>query len=151
MAAAKYISFMEDALACAEAAAEAGEVPVGAVVVHNGKIIGVGHNRTRTDHDPSAHAEIVAMRQAAKFLGNDRLDDCDLWVTLEPCTMCAGAIAHGRIKRLYYGASDPKGGAIESGVRFFETATSHHRPEIYGGLDEGRAARLLRDFFAARR
>ena len=151
MAATKYTSFMGDALALADAAIAVEEVPVGAVVVRNGQIIGRGHNRTRIDHDPTAHAEIVAIRQATQFLGNDRLDDCDLWVTLEPCTMCAGAIAHARIGRLYYGADDPKGGAVDSGVRFFDAPTCHHKPEIYAGMEGERAAKLLLDFFQGRR
>ena len=151
MAATKYTSFMGDALALADAAIAVGEVPVGAVIVRNGKIIGQGHNRTRIDHDPTAHAEIVAIRQATEFLGNDRLDECDLWVTLEPCTMCAGAIAHARIGRLYYGADDPKGGAVDSGVRFFDAPTCHHKPEIYAGMEGERAAKLLLDFFQGRR
>ena len=151
MAATKYTSFMGDALALADAAIAVGEVPVGAVIVRNGKIIGQGHNRTRIDHDPTAHAEIVAIRQATEFLGNDRLDECDLWVTLEPCTMCAGAIAHARIGRLYYGADDPKGGAVDHGVRFFDAPTCHHKPEIYAGMEGERAAKLLLDFFQGRR
>ncbi len=151
MAATKYTSFMGDALALADAAIAVGEVPVGAVIVRNGKIIGQGHNRTRIDHDPTAHAEIVAIRQATEFLGNDRLDECDLWVTLEPCTMCAGAIAHARIGRLYYGAEDPKGGAVDSGVRFFDSPTCHHRPDVYSGMESERSAKLLLDFFQGRR
>ena len=142
---------MGDALALADAAIAIDEVPVGAVVVRDGQIIGRGHNRTRIDHDPTAHAEIVAIRQATQFLGNDRLDECDLWVTLEPCTMCAGAIAHARIGRLYYGADDPKGGAVDSGVRFFDAPTCHHKPEIYAGMEGERAAKLLLDFFQGRR
>ena len=151
MAAAKYTSFMGDALALAEAAIAVGEVPVGAVIVRDGKIIGRGHNRTRIDQDPTAHAEIVAIRQATQSLGNDRLEDCDLWVTLEPCTMCAGAIAHARIKRLYYAAEDPKGGAVDNGVRFFDAPTCHHRPDVYAGLESERSAKLLLDFFRGRR
>ncbi len=142
---------MGDALALADAAIAVGEVPVGAVVVRSGKIIGRGHNRTRIDSDPTAHAEIVAIREATRFLDNDRLEDCDLWVTLEPCTMCAGAIAHARIARLYYGADDPKGGGVDSGVRFFDAATCHHRPEVYAGMEAERSAKLLLDFFAERR
>ena len=142
---------MGDALALADAAIAIDEVPVGAVVVRDGQIIGRGHNRTRIDCDPTAHAEIVAIRQATQFLGNDRLDECDLWVTLEPCTMCAGAIAHARIGRLYYGADDPKGGAVDSGVRFFDAPTCHHKPEIYAGMEGERAAKLLLDFFQGRR
>tara|TARA_R110000868_G_scaffold99452_2_gene273669 strand:- start:5813 stop:6271 length:459 start_codon:yes stop_codon:yes gene_type:complete len=151
MAAAKYTSFMGDALALAEAAIAVGEVPVGAVIVRDGKIIGRGHNRTRIDQDPTAHAEIVAIRQATQSLGNDRLEDCDLWVTLEPCTMCAGAIAYARIKRLYYAAEDPKGGAVDNGVRFFDAPTCHHRPDVYAGLESERSAKLLLDFFRGRR
>tara|TARA_R110000824_G_scaffold109798_2_gene257701 strand:- start:414 stop:872 length:459 start_codon:yes stop_codon:yes gene_type:complete len=151
MAAAKYTSFMGDALALADAAIAVGEVPVGAVVVQDGKIIGRGHNRTRIDNDPTAHAEMVAIRQAAQALGNDRLDGCDLWVTLEPCTMCAGAIAHARITRLYYGADDPKGGAVDSGVRFFDSPTCHHRPDVYAGMEGERSGKLLLDFFQRRR
>tara|TARA_R110001592_G_scaffold287978_1_gene556837 strand:+ start:63 stop:521 length:459 start_codon:yes stop_codon:yes gene_type:complete len=151
MLAAKYTSFMGDALDLAHAAITVDEVPVGAVIVRNGKIIGQGHNRTRIDHDPTAHAEIVAIRQATEFLGNDRLEDCDLWVTLEPCTMCAGAIAHARLRRLYYGADDPKGGAVDSGVRFFDAPTCHHKPEVYAGIDGESSAKLLMEFFRGRR
>lgn len=142
---------MGDALALAHAAIAVGEVPVGAVVVHDGKIIGRGHNRTRIDHDPTAHAEIVAIREAARFVGNGRLQDCDLWVTLEPCTMCAGAIAHARIRRLYYAADDPKGGGVDSGVRFFDAATCHHKPEVYAGIEAETSAKLLPEFFRGRR
>lgn len=142
---------MGDALALAHAAIAVDEVPVGAVIVRNGKIIGRGHNRTRIDLDPTAHAEMVAIREATQFLGNDRLEDCDLWVTLEPCTMCAGAIAHARIRRLYYAADDPKGGAVDSGVRFFDAPTCHHKPEVYGGIEGEKAAKLLLDFFQDRR
>jgi len=151
MNAAEFTSFMQDAIRLARNAQETGEVPVGAVVVHDGAIIGRGHNRTKTDHDPSAHAEIMAMREAARHLGSERLTGCDLWVTLEPCTMCAGAISHARINRLYYAAADPKGGAIENGVRFFDTPSCHHRPELYTGMMEKDAAALLKGFFAARR
>lgn len=143
--------FMQRAIALARAAGEMGEVPVGAVVVKQGVIIGEGANAPRKTHDPTAHAEIVAMRAAARALGVERLTGCDLWVTLEPCAMCAGAIAHARIERLYYGADDPKGGAIEHGPRLFGQDTVHHRPEIYGGMMAAEAAELLRDFFAARR
>ncbi|RYD54474.1 MAG: nucleoside deaminase [Sphingomonadales bacterium] len=142
---------MRLALDAARAAAEAGEVPVGAVVVHNGKVIATAANAPRTLHDPTAHAEIRAIREAAALLNRERLEDCDLWITLEPCAMCAGAIAHARIARLYYGASDPKGGAVEHGPRFFTQPTCHHRPEIYPGIGEEEAARLLRDFFRERR
>ncbi|WRH75740.1 MAG: tRNA adenosine(34) deaminase TadA [Sphingobium sp.] len=142
---------MEAALDLARLAADAGEVPVGAVVVKDGQIIGRGGNRPIAGHDPTAHAEIVALREAAAALGTDRLTGCDLWVTLEPCAMCAGAIAHSRIARLYYGASDPKGGAVEHGPRLFEQQTVHHKPEIYGGISETECADLLRTFFRDRR
>jgi tRNA(adenine34) deaminase len=151
MATDPFQSYMPQALALARQAAEAGEVPVGAVIVCQGEIIGRGYNLTRTDKDPSAHAEIAAIRQACRALDSDRLEDCDLWVTLEPCTMCAGAIAHARIRRLYYGAIDPKGGAVDSGVNFFAAATCHHVPEVYAGFDEAESAALLRDFFNERR
>lgn len=142
---------MEAALDLARLAADAGEVPVGAVVVKDGQIIGRGGNRPIAGHDPTAHAEIVALREAAAALGTDRLTGCDLWVTLEPCAMCAGAIAHSRIARLYYGASDPKGGAVEHGPRLFEQQTVHHKPEVYGGISETECADLLRTFFRNRR
>jgi tRNA(adenine34) deaminase len=142
---------MRAALDAAAAAARVGEVPVGAVVVLDGRIIATGANAPRTLHDPTAHAEMQAIRAAAESIGDDRLGECDLWVTLEPCAMCAGAIAHARIARLYYGASDPKGGAVEHGPRLFAQPTIHHRPEIYAGIGEGEAAALLREFFAARR
>jgi tRNA(adenine34) deaminase len=144
-------SFMDDALGQAQAASAADEVPVGAVVVRDGAIVARAGNRTLRDHDPTAHAEMLAIRAAAAALGTERLADCDLYVTLEPCAMCAGAISFARIRRLYYGAADPKGGAVEHGVRFFSAATCHHRPEVYGGLGESEAAALLRDFFKARR
>lgn len=143
--------YMEIALGLATAAAEGGEVPVGAIIVKDGVIIGKGANRPVGSHDPSAHAEILAMREAAAFLGNDRLVGCDLWVTLEPCAMCAGAMAHARIARLYFGADDPKGGAVVHGPRLFEQPTVHHRPEVYGGIAANESAMLLRDFFATRR
>ena len=142
---------MARALDEARAAAALGEVPVGAVVVRDGIVLAVAANAPRTLHDPTAHAEIRVIRAAAAVLGSDRLTDCDLWVTLEPCAMCAGAIAHARIARLYYGAPDPKGGAVEQGPRFFAQPTCHHRPEIYAGIGEVEAAALLHDFFAARR
>lgn len=142
---------MQRALVLARGAAAAGEVPVGAVVVHQGHIIGEGANRPRAGHDPTAHAEIMAIRAAAAVLGNERLDGCDLWVTLEPCAMCAGAIAHARIARLYYGADDPKGGAVVHGPRLFDQPTIHHRPECYGGVADAEAADLLRAFFQSRR
>jgi tRNA(adenine34) deaminase len=142
---------MDDALAEAGAAAAAAEVPVGCVVVRDGAVIARAGNRTLRDRDPTAHAEMLAVRQAAAVLGSERLTDCDLYVTLEPCAMCAAAISFARIRRLYYGAADPKGGAVENGVRFFAAATCHHRPEVYGGIGESGSAALLREFFKARR
>ncbi len=144
-------SFMDLALKQAEIAASGGEVPIGCVVVHDGAVIAQAGNRTLADRDPTAHAEMVALREAARKLGRERLTDCDLYVTLEPCTMCAGAISHARIRRLYYGALDPKGGAIDSGVRFFGSPTCHHVPDVYPSGGEEQAAALLRDFFKARR
>ena len=144
-------TFMELALDEAHAAADAGEVPIGCVIVCDGDLIAQAANRTLLDRDPTAHAEIVAIRQAAAALGSERLVDCDLYVTLEPCTMCAAAISFARIRRLYYAAVDPKGGAVESGVRFFAAPTCHHRPEVYGGIGELEAAALLKDFFRNRR
>ena len=126
-------------------------MPVGAVVIREGAIIGEGYNRPRALHDPTAHAEILAIRGAAGTLDSERLEGCDLWVTLEPCAMCAGAIAHARIARLYFAASDPKGGAVEHGARVFDQPQCLHRPEVYGGIGGSDAAALLRDFFAARR
>lgn len=142
---------MRAALEAARAAAETAEVPVGAVVMQGDRVVAIAANAPRTLHDPTAHAEMLAIRAAAQALGRDRLEDCDLWVTLEPCAMCAGAIAHARIARVYYGASDPKGGAVEHGPRFFTQPTCHHRPEVYPGIGESEAGALLRDFFAARR
>ncbi len=142
---------MMEALALARKAGDSGEVPVGAVVVKDGEVIGCGGNLTRTDADPTAHAEIIALREAAKHLGSERLTGCDLHVTLEPCAMCAGAISHARIARLYYGASDPKGGAVEHGARVFEQEQCLHRPEVYSGIGEAEAAELLRGFFSERR
>jgi tRNA(adenine34) deaminase len=142
---------MQLALAEAKAAAAAGEVPVGCVVVQAGRVIAQGRNRTLADRDPTAHAELLAIRAAAQALGGERLTDCDLHVTLEPCAMCAAAISFARIRRLYYGAADPKGGAVENGVRFFASPTCHHRPETYAGIGEAEAAALLQDFFRARR
>jgi tRNA(adenine34) deaminase len=144
-------SFMTNALEEARAAAGRGEVPVGCVIVRDGVVIARAGNRTLADHDPTAHAELLAIRAAAATLGSERLVDCDLYVTLEPCAMCAAAMSFARIRRLYYGAADPKGGAVESGVRFFASPTCHHRPEVYGGINEADAAGLLRDFFGARR
>ena len=142
---------MARALELAREAARAGEVPVGAVVVKDGAVIGEAHNAPRELADPTAHAEILALRRAAAALGSERLEGCELWVTLEPCAMCAGAIAHARIARLYYGAPDPKGGAVEHGARVFEQAQCLHRPEVYAGIGEDPAAALLREFFAALR
>ena len=142
---------MSRALALAGEAAAAGEVPVGAVVVRGGEIIAEAHNAPRELHDPTAHAEVLALRRAALALGSERLEGCELWVTLEPCAMCAGAIAHARIARLYYGASDSKGGAVEHGARVFEQAQCHHRPETYPGIGAEPAGEILRNFFAERR
>jgi len=142
---------MDLALKAARMAEQAGEVPIGCVVVRDGEVIASAGNRTVTDRDPTAHAELLAIRAAARALGDERLTGCDLYVTLEPCAMCAGAISFARIRRLYYGAADPKGGAVESGVRFFSAPTCHHAPEVYGGMSESEAAALLRDFFKARR
>ena len=142
---------MQQALGQARAAACAGEVPIGAVIVKDGQIIAEAHNTPRTDHDPTAHAEILAIRAAAKALQDERLTDCELWVTLEPCAMCAGAIAHARIARLYYAASDPKGGAVEHGARVFDQPQCLHRPEVYSGIGEAEAAELLKGFFRERR
>jgi tRNA(adenine34) deaminase len=142
---------MDLALEEARAAQDAGEVPIGCVVVANGQVIASAGNRTISDRDPTAHAEILAIRDAARALGSERLTDCDLYVTLEPCAMCAGAISFARIRRLYYAASDPKGGAVDNGVRFFASPTCHHGPEVYSAVGEEASATLLRDFFKARR
>lgn len=142
---------MAAALQAARAAAQAGEVPVGAVIMRAGQVIASAHNAPRRLGDPTAHAEILAIRAAAQALGQERLDDCELWVTLEPCAMCAGAIAHARIARLYYAAPDPKGGAVEHGARVFDQAQCLHRPEVYSGMGEAEAAGMLRDFFRERR
>ena len=144
-------SFMDLALKTAKNAGKAGEVPIGCVIVRGYEVIATAANRTLTDRDPTAHAEILALRQAADAIGTERLIDCDLYVTLEPCTMCAGAISLARIRRLYYGAADAKGGAVESGVRFFSSPTCHHVPEVYGAVGETEAATLLKDFFKVRR
>ena len=151
MSDAGFRSFMPRALALARAAADAGEVPIGAVIVKDGQVIAEAHNSPRTDHDPTAHAEILAIRRAAQALGDERLTGCELWVTLEPCAMCAGAIAHARIQRLYYAASDPKGGAVEHGARVFEQEQCLHRPDVYSGIGETEAADILREFFKKRR
>ena len=144
-------SFMDLALKTAENAGKSGEVPIGCVIVRDYEVIAMAGNRTLSERDPTAHAEVLAIRQAAERIGTERLTDCDIYVTLEPCTMCAGAISFARIRRLYYGAADPKGGAVESGVRFFTSPTCHHAPEIYPGLGERASATLLREFFRERR
>ena len=144
---------MAQAFAAAEEAGRAGEVPVGAAIVEaaTGRVLAVAGNRTEIDFDPTAHAEILAIRAAAQLRGEPRLPDCDLYVTLEPCAMCAAAIGFARIRRLYFAAYDPKGGAVEHGPRWFAHPTCHHRPDIYGGIDEARAQALLKAFFAVRR
>lgn len=142
---------MERAFAEARAAAQRGEVPVGAAIVHAGEVIAAAGNRTLEWKDPTAHAEIVAIREAARRLGSERLIGCDLYVTLEPCAMCAGAISFARIRRLYYGAGDEKGGAVDHGTRFFASPICHHAPEIYSGFGETESASLLKDFFSAKR
>lgn len=141
------------ALELARAAAAAGEVPVGAVLVDGitGRELSAAHNRVELDRDPTAHAEMLAIRQAAAIAGSARLPGCDLYVTLEPCPMCAQAIAFARLRRVYFGAYDPKGGGVEHGPRIFGQATCHHRPEVYGGIEERAAAQLLRSFFSPRR
>jgi tRNA(adenine34) deaminase len=142
---------MDLALKAAENARKSGEVPIGCVIVLDNKVIATAGNRTLSDRDPTAHAEILAIRRATAVVGSERLIDCDLYVTLEPCTMCAGAISLARIRRLYYGTADPKGGAVDSGVRFFAQPTCHHAPEVYSAVGESEAATLLREFFKARR
>ncbi len=143
--------FMEAAFAEARAAGARGEVPIGAVVVHDGEILGRAGNETRALNDVTAHAEILAIRRAAAAIGDERLIDADLYVTLEPCTMCAAAISFARIRRLYYAAGDVKGGAVENGVRFYHQPTCHHVPEVYSGIRESEAAEMLRGFFQERR
>ncbi len=142
---------MRKALDQAHKAAESGEVPIGAVIVRDGEVIAAAHNKPRADHDPTAHAEICAIRKAANKLEQERLEGCELWVTLEPCAMCAGAISHARIAKLYYAAPDPKGGAVEHGARVFEQKQCLYRPEVYSGMGEAEAAGLLREFFQAKR
>jgi tRNA(adenine34) deaminase len=142
---------MRRALDEARAAAADGEVPVGAVVTREGAVIAAGRNRMRLDNDPTAHAEMVAMRAAAAALGSPRLDGCDLWVTLEPCAMCAGAMALARVSRLYIAAPDPKGGAVLHGPRLFTQPTCHHAPEVYSGISEAEAGEMLKAFFRERR
>ncbi len=144
-------SFMSIALQEARAAGGRGEVPVGCVIVRGGGVVARAGNRTIADRDPTAHAELLAIRQAASVVGSERLTDCDLYVTLEPCAMCAAAMSFARIRRLYFGAADPKGGAVEHGVRFFASPSCHHRPEVYGGIAETECAGLLKEFFQARR
>jgi tRNA(adenine34) deaminase len=144
-------SFMQLALDEARAAGSRGEVPVGCVIVRGTEIIACAGNRTIADRDPTAHAELLAIREAAAKLGSERLTDCDLYVTLEPCAMCAAARSFARIRRLYFGAADEKGGAVEHGVRFFSSPTCHHKPEVYGGIAGTEAGALLKDFFAVRR
>lgn len=141
--------YMDIALAEAKQAAQAGEVPVGAVIVDAdaGTVVAAAHNRVERDRDPTAHAEMLAIRAAAAKLGRTRLDGLDLYVTLEPCAMCAQAIAFARLRRLYWGAGDPKGGGVENGPRIFAQSTCHHRPELYGGIAERESAELLQDFF----
>jgi tRNA(Arg) A34 adenosine deaminase TadA len=140
--------FMEEALAEAERAGKLGETPIGAVVVApNGEIAGRGHNLVIAASDPAGHAEMIAIRQACLAVKSERLPGYDLYVTLEPCAMCAAAISFARIRRLYFGAADEKGGAVEHGVRFFSSPTCHHAPEVYGGIGESRSAAMLRDFF----
>ena len=148
---AKSEGFMAEALHEARVAAERGEIPVGAVLVIDGQVIARSGNRTRNDHDVTAHAEVVVIRDAARLLGQERLSGADLYVTLEPCTMCAGAISFARIRRLYYGAEDIKGGAVDNGVRFFRQPSCHHVPEVYSGLAETEAAELLTAFFKSKR
>lgn len=143
--------FMTRAIELARIAAARGEVPVGALVARDGQVIAEAHNGTRTLNDPTAHAEMLAIREAAAILGSERLTGCDLWVTLEPCAMCAGAIVHSRIARVYYAAPDPKGGAVESGARVFAQPQCLHRPEVYTGMGEIESAELLRGFFKERR
>ena len=144
-------SFMDLALDEARAAVAAGEVPVGCVIVRDGEVIAQAYNRTLADRDPTAHCEMLAIRRAADALASERLTDCDLYVTLEPCAMCAAAISFARIRRLYYGAADVKGGAVENGVRYYASPTCHHRPDVYGGMAEAEASALLKDFFRGKR
>ncbi|MEG9528354.1 MAG: nucleoside deaminase [Hyphomicrobiales bacterium] len=145
------LTALDHAFAAARAAGAVGEVPVGAAVVRDGVLLAVAHNQPRHLLDPTAHAEILAIRAACAAIGDERLVGCDLYVTLEPCPMCAGAISFARIRRLYYGAADPKGGGVEHGPRVFNQATCHHAPEVYGGFREREAAELLRAFFAEKR
>ncbi|MCQ8782054.1 nucleoside deaminase [Mangrovibrevibacter kandeliae] len=143
--------FMDEALAQARRAAARDETPVGAVIVKDGRVVAAAGNETRALNDPTAHAEMLAIRRACATLGDERLAGCDLYVTLEPCAMCAGAISFARIRRLYYGAADPKGGGVEHGARFFAQPTCHHAPEVYPAIAESEAAQILRGFFAGKR
>lgn len=143
--------WMEEALRSAQRALEGGEVPVGAVVVHQGRIVGRGWNRNIADHDPTAHAEVMALRDAGAAMGNHRLADCDLFVTIEPCPMCAGAMVHARIRRLIYGADDPKAGAVQSAMQVLHHPQLNHRIEVRSGVLAGRAAEMLQTFFKSRR
>ncbi|MCA3633413.1 MAG: nucleoside deaminase [Methylobacterium sp.] len=145
------MSGFDAAFAEAKAAGSRGEVPIGAAILHKGQVIAAAGNRTRELSDPTAHAEILAIRMACKALASERIGDCDLYVTLEPCPMCAGAISFARLRRLYYAASDPKGGGVEHGPRVFSQATCHHAPEIYAGIRESEASEMLRMFFASKR
>ena len=145
------MSGFDAAFAEAKAAGSRGEVPIGAAILHRGQVIAAAGNRTRELSDPTAHAEILAIRMACKALASERIGDCDLYVTLEPCPMCAGAISFARLRRLYYAASDPKGGGVEHGPRVFSQATCHHAPEIYAGIRESEASEMLRMFFASKR
>jgi tRNA(adenine34) deaminase len=142
---------MQKALEQARLAAVSGEVPVGAVIMRDGQLIAAAHNAPRGTGDPTAHAEMLAIRAAAAALGSERLEGCELWVSLEPCAMCAGAIVHARLARVYYAAPDPKGGAVEHGARVFEQQQCLHRPEVYSGMGEAEAAEMLRGFFRDRR
>lgn len=144
-------NFMEAALAQARLAFEKDEVPVGAVIVEGGKIISSAHNCNLTKKDPTAHAEILTLRKAAEIKGSSRLDNCDLYVTLEPCAMCAAAISLARIRRIYYAASDKKFGAVENGARIFASSSCHHKPEVYSGISEEESKKLLQDFFRSKR
>jgi tRNA(adenine34) deaminase len=143
--------WMQEALRAAQRALEAGEVPIGAVVVHDGKVVGRGFNRNIAESDPTAHAEVIALREAGAAIGNHRLGDCDLFVTIEPCPMCAGALVHARIRRLVYGADDPKAGAVRSAMQVVNHPSANHKIEVRGGVLAGKCAELLQDFFRARR
>ena len=143
--------WMEEALRCAQRALEAGEVPVGAIVVCEGRIVGRGWNRNITDSDPTAHAEVIALREAGAAVGNHRLEDCELFVTIEPCAMCAGAMVHARIRRLVYGADDPKAGAVQSAMQVLNHPQLNHKIEVRSGVLAGRSAEILQSFFRSRR